>query len=199
MSNTYTSEFFKTKKAAVDFLKSRADLDQNAEIVKSEEGYSFDAAIAEIKEDAAPTIAELQAQIAELKAAQKTKKARQIGCKAFLNALFDQVGKSITYSELLELCPKKEGSSLVSVESTLRTAISDLASPKYSQGYDLMHIVRSVSPEGVISYTRSEKSLAELRSEKAAQKQLELIAAKKVKADKLQAELKELQSKLSIS
>ena len=199
MSNTYTSEFFKTKKAAVDFLKSRADLDQNAEIVKSEEGYSFDAAIAEIKEDAAPTIAELQAQIAELKAAQKTKKARQIGCKAFLNALFDQVGKSITYSELLELCPKKEGSSLVSVESTLRTAISDLASPKYSQGYDLMHIVRSVSPEGVISYTRSEKSLAELRSEKAAQKQRELIAAKKVKADKLQAELKELQSKLSIS
>lgn len=199
MSNTYTSEFFKTKKAASDFLKSRADLDQNAEIIKSEEGYSFDAAISEIKEDTAPTIAELQAQIAELKAAQKTKKTRQIGCKAFLNALFDQVGKSITYSELLELCPKKEGSSLVSVESTLRTAISDLASPKYSQGYDLMHIVRSVSPEGVVSYTRSEKSLFELRSEKAAKKQLETIAAKKAKADKLQAELKELQSKLSIS
>ena len=200
MSNTYTSEFFKTKKAAVDFLKSRADLDQNAEIVKSEEGYSFDAelvAIAPTEPVAdAPTIEELQAQIKALKAQQKVKKERQIGCKAFLNALFDQVGKTIEYAELLELCPKKEGSSLVSVESTLRTAISDLASPKYSQGYDLMHIVRSVDAQGVVSYTRSEKSLAELRSEKAAERESQKLVAKLAKAAKLQAEIAELNAKL---
>ncbi len=201
MSKIYESEYFDTKKAAAEFLKTRPDLDQKASIVKSADGWSFDAEIVATAptEPVAdtPTIEELQAQLKALQAQQKVKKTRQIGCKAFLNALFDQVGKTITYSELLELCPKKDGSSLASVESTLRTAISDLASPKYSQGYDLMHIVRSVSAEGVVSYTRSAKSLAEIRGEQAAAREAQKLADKKAKADKLAAEIAALSAKLS--
>ncbi len=82
-----------------------------------------------------------------------TPKEKKEGMKAYLHRKFAVVGKTVTITELIAECPRREGASDDSVLSTLRTAVADLANPKYTGPHKLLYLVRVVKDDAA-SYKR---------------------------------------------